>query len=501
MADPSPSKTVAFNAVARGGGEVFAKLASVVFFLAVARDLGAGDFGDLMFALSFTTVLTLPSGFGTEELIARDVARDRERVHEYAANVMAIKVVLTVVFLALAELIVVAGGYSHDVKLTVLVVGLSVGIENLGRTWGAVLQAYQRMEFISVSLIVQRVLTAAAGVGVLVAGGGLLAVSFVMLGSALVGFTVLTLLMNRRVVRILPRIDRSRWAGLVKAGLPVGAVGVMMVALVKIDQTLISFLSDGGNEEVGYYGAAFRLIEATMFIGWSLSAAMLPWFSSQEGGRERLAKGFELGTKATAVVLVPVGLAFVLFAEPIIELLYGSEYAAAVAPLRYLGAMVVFLGINDLAAVLVIARERPLAFAGSAGAVLLGNVALNFVLIPAYGASGAAFTAALSAFVLFVLGFVLVRSLTGGVRLARSLAGPFLAGAPAAAVVLVIGLPAIPAGIAGLVVYALVLVGFERLVYRDDLETFRSVVRRRGRVEGDGAAVAAATVESTMERQ
>ena len=52
-----------------------------------------------MFALSFTTVMTLPSGFGTEELIAREVARDREQVHEYAANVMAIKVALTVVLL------------------------------------------------------------------------------------------------------------------------------------------------------------------------------------------------------------------------------------------------------------------------------------------------------------------------------------------------------------------------------------------------------------------
>ncbi len=501
MPDSSASKKVAFNAAARGGGEVFAKLASVVFFLAVARDLGAGAFGDLMFALSYTTVLTLPSGFGTEELIAREVARDQRRVHDYAANVMAIKVVLTVVLLGLAELIVVLGGYSHDVKLAVLVVGLSVGIENLGRTWGAVLQAYQRMEFISVSLIVQRVLTAAAGVAVLVAGGGLLAVSFVMLGSAVVGFTVLTLLMDRRVVHVLPRFDRSRWMGLLKAGVPIGAVGVMMVGLVKIDQTLISFLSDGGNKEVGYYGAAFRLIEATMFIGWSFSAAMLPWFSSQEGGREHLAKGFELGTKATAVVLVPVGLAFILFAEPIIDLLYGSQYDAAVAPLRFLGAMVVFLGINDLAAVLVIARERPLAFAAAAASVLVGNVGLNFVLIPAYGASGAAFTAALSAFILFLLGFGLVRSLTGGVRLVRSLAGPFLAGALAAPVVLFGGLPVIPSAVAGLVVYAVALAGFERLRYPEDLATYVALVRRQPAAEGDGAVVASAAAESVVERQ
>lgn len=496
----SPSRTVAFNAVVRGGGEVFAKLASVVFFLAVARDLGVGDFGDLMFALSFTTILTLPAGFGTEELLAREVARDRKLVHEYAANVMAMKVALSVVMLAVAELIVVVGGYSHDVKLTVLVVGGSVAIENLGRTWTAVLQAYQRMEFVSIALIAQRVLTAVVGVGVLLAGGGLLAVSFVMLGSAVVGFALQTTLMDRRVVHVLPRIDRSRWLDLFKAGVPIGVVGVLSAALVKLDQTLISFLSEHGNTEVGYYGAAFRLIEATMFIGWSFSGAMLPWFSFEEQRQaSRLADGFELGTKATATVLVPVGLSFTLFADPIINLLYGQEYEAAIQPLRFLGAMVTFLGINALAAMLVIARERPWAFARAAGAVLVGNVALNFVLIPEYGASGAAFTAGLSALVLCIAGFGLVRSMTGRVRLLRSLGGPAFAGAAGAAVVLLAGLPTIPAAAAGIVVYAGAFLAFERLIFPDDLNAYLSLVRRRG-PRTDGEVEGEVQVERELER-
>ncbi|HYI85347.1 MAG TPA: flippase [Acetobacteraceae bacterium] len=499
MADSAgESRLVAFNAVVRGGGEVFAKLASVVFYLAVARELGATQFGDLMFALSFTTVITLPSGFGTEELIAREVARDREKVHEYAANVMAIKVALTVVLLGVAEAIVILGGYSTEVQLAVLVVGASVGIENLGRTWGAVLQAYQRMEYISVSLIVQRVVTAVAGVIVLLLGGQLLAVSIVMLVSAVIGFAVITVLMDRRVVHILPRLDRSRWIGLLKAGIPVGMVGVLMTALFKVDQTLISFLAEGGNREVGFYGAAFRLIEATMFIGWSFSAAMLPWFSAQAGSRERIAQGFELGTKATAAVLVPVGLTFILFAEPLIELLYGSGYGPAVTPLRFLGAGVVFLGINNLAASLMIARDRPLAFAAVGGAALVGNVALNIVLIPEYGADGAAFTAALSAFCVFIAGFFLIRSLAGRVRLVRSIAGPFAAGGAASLIVLFAGLPVIPAALAGAVAYALVFVSFEHLAFPDDLRTFRRLADRRG---GGVPAETAEAVEVMRERE
>lgn len=495
----SASRTVAWNALARTAGEVVAKLASVVFFLAVARKLGEERFGDLVFALAYTTVVTLPSGFGTEELIARDVARDRERVHEYASNVMAIKIGLSVLFLGLGEAIVIAIGYSSEVQLVVLIVGASVAIENLGRTWGAVLQAYQRMEIISVALIVQRVLTAGVGVTVLLSGGGLLAVSFVMLGSAIVGFAVATFAMWRWVVKVRPRVDRSRWRALIRRGVPIGIVGVLLAALVKIDQTLISFFSPDGNREVGYYGAAFRLIEATMFIGWSVSAAMLPWFSAGAATRERMARGFELGTKVIAAILVPVGLGFVLFADPLIDLLYGSRYEPAVAPLRFLGAMVVFLGINNLAAALVIARERPLIFARAVGVVLVLNVALNAVLIPPYGASGAAFTAALSSLVLFVSGFVLVRSLTGRVQPVRSLGAPVAGALAMTAVALTSGLSTIPAAVLGALAYGIAFLLFERLVFPDDLAAFARLARGRRAPAADGGRVAAATAAGAAE--
>ena len=480
----SPSRTVAWNAAARTAGEVVAKLASVVFFLVVARELGVDRFGDLIFALSFMTVITLPSGFGTEELIARDVARDPELVHDYASNVMAIKVVLSVALVLVGEAIVLLLDYSGEVALVVLIVGAAVAIENLGRTWGAVLQAYQRQEVVAIALIVQRVLTAAAGVAVIALGGGLVPVSLVMLVSAMIGFAVATVAMHRLVVAVRPRVDTSRWRPLMMAGLPIGTVAVLLVAMVKIDQSLLSFLSDDENRDVGFYGAAFRLTEATWFIGWAISAAMLPWFAAHREGQDALAAGYELGTKVTAAVLMPIGLTFSLFAEPLIDLFYGSGYEAAVDPLRYLGAMLVFVGINDLAAVMLIARERPLAFARAVAVVLVVNVAVNLVVIPEYGATGAAAVAAGSGFLLFVLGFLLARSITGRVRLLRPLGAATVGGLAMAGAVLVSGLPPVAAGALGLVVYAGAFLAFERIAFPDDLAMFKSLLQRRGPPDG-----------------
>jgi hypothetical protein len=89
-------RRIARNAVLRASGEVVGKLASMAFFIAIARELGEGGFGDFVFALSLTTVLVLVCGLGTEDLVAREVSRDHDRVHSYLANAATVKALLSI---------------------------------------------------------------------------------------------------------------------------------------------------------------------------------------------------------------------------------------------------------------------------------------------------------------------------------------------------------------------------------------------------------------------
>ena len=54
-------------------------------------------------------------------------------------------------------------------------------------------------------------------------------------------------------------------------------------------------------------------MESTQFVGWAIAAAMMPWLARTAAGG--LARGYELGLKAMNAVLLPIGLAFVLFAS------------------------------------------------------------------------------------------------------------------------------------------------------------------------------------------
>lgn len=466
--------------MARGIGEVVAKLASVAFYVAVARELGEGGFGDFMFALSFTTLLLVASGFGTEDLVAREVARDRSRLDDYLSNALAVKLASSVALLALAAAFVNVAGYSADTRVAVYLVGAGVAVENFGRTLGSVFQATERMELLSISLIVQRVATAGAGIAVLAAGGGILEVSLVFFGGSLLGLAVAGVVMRRYVARPRMTIDRTRWWPILQAGIPIGLVTMVLTVLIKVDQVLLSFLEGGDNSEVGFYGAAFRVVEATMFISWSFAAAFLPWVAHrgpEEG--ERLAQGYELVLKALSAVLVPIGVAFVVLAEPLIELLYGEAYEPAVEPLRWLGVTTVFYGLNMLASTLLVARDRPLDFARICAVVVVLNITLNLILIPPLGATGAALAAAISSVALALMGAYRIAGLTGRLRVQRSFAGPVAAGAAMAGAMLAVPLPLVPEAALGSAVYLLVLYLVERRLFPDDFALARSLLARR----------------------
>ena len=77
---------VATNTIARAAGEAVAKIGSLAFYVVLARQLGSEDYGTFVFALTLTGTLLIGAGFGTDELIAREVARDRAGAGRYLSE-------------------------------------------------------------------------------------------------------------------------------------------------------------------------------------------------------------------------------------------------------------------------------------------------------------------------------------------------------------------------------------------------------------------------------
>jgi O-antigen/teichoic acid export membrane protein len=487
------SRRVARGTFVRAAGELTAKLASVVFFVILARELGEEGFGDFIFGMSLSTVLLSAAAFGTDELLTREVARDHGRLDVLYSNIFVIKAGMLVALLGVLALIVLIGGYSAETRLAVEIIGIGVALEVLLKTPFAALQAFERMKYIAWALVLQRTLLAALGVAILAAGGGLVPVSVALPIAAAVAVAAAVFWLYRHVARPRFSVDRSTWVAILKGGFPLGFAVLMFTLLLKADVAMLSFLS-GSNAEVGQYGAAYRLIEATMFVSWAFAGAMFPWLSRQDtGGSGSLSRGYELGMKALIAMLLPVGLGMVLYAEPLIELIYGSDYDNAVVPLRILGVMTVLFGINSLAATMMIAQNRPRDFALPAGIAIVQNLVLNLILIPPLGATGAAISATVSGFLLAGFTVYMVGRRFGRISVLRVAVAPVLAAAAMAAVAVAGGLELEPPWVAATVLaYCGTVVAIERAFFPGDFGLFRNAVLRARAGEDDEATEAGA---------
>ncbi len=472
-------RRIARNAIIRSTGEVIAKAASVAFYVVMARELGSEGFGDFMFALSLTSVLLLGSGFGIDDLTFVEVGRDKRRAGDYLGDAVAIKLLTSFVVLSAAAIVVNIADYSSEARLAVYLVGAGNAIETLSWSWHAIFGGHERLELTAVAIIAQRTATALTGVVVLLSGGGLVAASAIFAGGALLGLLVSHVQLRRLVPWLRMRTHHRRWLPLIKAGFPIGVATLLFLVLIKLDTVMLSFLEGGNNSEVGYYSAAYRLVEATMFVSWIFSHSSLPWLARQEEAGLGLARGGELGLKALTAVLMPIGVTFAVLAPQLVDLFYGAGFADAVTPLRWLGLMTVLYGINFFASTILVARDRPGGFTRAALAIIVQNLLFNLVLIPIYGASGAAFNAVLSGVLLAVLAVRQVGLVTRPIKPVRTFSGPLVAGAVMAGAVLAAGLPLIPSLVLGPIVYAGVLALFERAFHSDDVDLALSIARGR----------------------
>ena len=419
--------------------DVGGKVGSVVLFIVMGRELGDEAFGVFTFAYALAALLTSFADFGQDKVLTREVARDRDALDSYFLNTLALKAVVALPALGVALAVLAALGRDTQTIAVVALLGAAVLVDLLTSTIFATFQAFERLEFVPVALITERFVTAAAGIALLLLGAGVVAVSAVFLGGALLAFGLAARLLVRRVVRPRPRLEPSRWWSLMWIAAPIGLAGIAAVILFRIDTVMLAAYES--DDVVGNYGAAYRLFESTLFLSWAVGAAVL--------------------------------------GDRVVGVLYGSDFDLAGKALRLLAPAIVLYAIAYLAGYVLVAQERPLVLTVVYAAVALENILVNLVLIPTHSLYGAAVGTSISEGLAACALVWAARGCGGTARFGRVFAGPALAAAVAGAAMWALRWELWAATVAGAFAYVLTLIAFERLVYPDDAEALLSSVRSR----------------------
>jgi stage V sporulation protein B len=187
---------------------------------------------------------------------------------------------------------------------------------------------------------------------------------------------------------------------------------------------------------------------------------------------------FERSLKLVVAATLPLAVGAMMLAEPVITLFYGSEFEPGAMALALLAPAIALFPIAHIAGGLLVAQDRQTAVGVVYGLVAAQNLVGNLILVPLFSLEGAAVETSITQLLLAIAFVTLASRTVGGLDWFRILAGPAIAGATAAAMMLALS-HLFPAAIAtAAAAYVLTLLVFERLAYPEDARTLRRFIRR-----------------------
>ena len=370
-----------------------------------ARYLGAAGFGILSFALAFTGIFGVFSDLGLSTLTVREVARDKTLASKYLGNITVMKIILVIITFGLIAITINLLGYPEQTIKVVYLVALSVIFGAFSNMFNSIFQAYEKMEYVSVG----RILSSA-----LMLAGALFAISygFDIVGFASIYFIVSAIVLGYSFVVCVWKfakpeieVDWSFWKPTIKEALPFGLTGTFITIYLWIDSVMLSLMK--GDEVVGWYNAAYRLVLVLLFIPVAFNSAVFPlmsqfYINSTNSLKFMLEKHF----KYMLIIGFPIGVGTTLLADKIILLIFGTEYTPSVIALQILTWAIVLIFARTAFERVLEAANRQIIVTEVFGGCALLNVILNVILIPRYSYIGAAVATLITDFAVFVLIFV-----------------------------------------------------------------------------------------------
>jgi O-antigen/teichoic acid export membrane protein len=269
----------------------------------------------------------------------------------------------------------------------VLLYGLSIFTYSFLIDWA--FQGLERMEYGAISIILLNIVNVSLVFFFVRAPGDILFVpAFYIAGNAVAAaFLVAGFLKTVGPIRL--RFDRKAWGVYMRQSLPIGGAFLMGQIFFNIDTVMLGFLRTP--QEVGLYSAAYKIVVFFMLVSAAFHNAVFPAVSSlYRESREALERLSVSAARLLLALAIPFAVGGTIVAEEAVLFLFGAGYAGSAEALRILvWAGAIFFLANFFGRSLI-AFDHPGKYLKIITVQGAANIALNAVLIPKAGMTGAA---------------------------------------------------------------------------------------------------------------
>lgn len=371
------------------GGTLACGLAATAL---MTRMLGVDGFGTYSLILTIAAMIQLVADFGLYLTLSRELGVSNGKPSEKIANIASLRLTLLLVLFGIGSVVVLTFPSARTYAAMFIVLAIGLMFQSGSQLFMGIFQAYGAVWRATLGDILGRVVqvvTLATGLFIFPASIGPLWVAYAFTGGLILSFLVhIVVLPNKKLLRI--KMSRSAWVDVITVSWPIALMLILNVIYFRIDTVLLSSLRT--SEEVGLYSLAYKVIENALFFPAMIGGLLLPAITS--------ALSLADHTKAQKLLMQSLTLSFsgaailvaILMAFPteIIVLLGGKEFAASGALVRILAIALGSMFLGNIFGFTLIALAKQKALAILYGVLAALNIAANLVLIPSFGAAGAA---------------------------------------------------------------------------------------------------------------
>lgn len=366
------------------------RIGQTITFILVARLLSAEATGSYKLAITYTSILLTLSLWGLDQLLVREVARDRSLIGKYLGNFLVLRLLLaTAVWLGLA-LVLPFFPYTPQTKQFILIMTATMIPASLSNLYQAAWAAFEDMKAYTEVLLLFSIIRVAGGTVVLLGEGTLMPIAVVFLLVSIAEMLTNAWVTHRRpeVQTVVWKLDWKFAVHNLRIAVPLIAVSFILVVEYQFDDVILSFFWP--EEVVGVYGAAAMIFTLLLFLPRSFQLAIFPVISRAYHSQTNLPAVYSQSLKFLVIIAFPIALAVSLLSAQIINLIFGAQYAEAAPVLSVLVWAFFISALNVPNSRLLIAANKQRLVATFAVLSMVGNVLLSLWLVPQWGSMGTA---------------------------------------------------------------------------------------------------------------
>jgi O-antigen/teichoic acid export membrane protein len=372
--------------------QLISKVISIALGLAtiaiMTRYLGQEGFGQYTTVITYLSFFAVAADLGLTLVTVQMISQPAADQDEILSNLFSLRLFSALALLVIAPISIWFLPYENSIKIGVAIATASFLFPALNQILVGLFQKTLRLDKVSLAEIASRLVLFAGTFVAAQANWGLNGILWVSVASAATSF-LLHYLFSMKLAKISINFNWEIWRDIIRHSWPIGLTIVFNLIYLRADTLILSLFRSAN--EVGIYGATYKVIDVLITIPFIFAGIVLPimssgWRNDKRQFKRVLQKSFDL----MAILAVPLFFGAQFLADRLMTLVAGNDFAASGPVLRILilAASIIFVGTMFSHAVIAVNKQRNIigAYFFVAVTALIGYL----ILIPKYSYFGAA---------------------------------------------------------------------------------------------------------------